>query len=75
MNDLQQILDKYLNEQLVHIVISNPRSREIPSKINFRPVLMKGNLVFQASEYREKKVFHKNYSAKEAAAEVMERIL
>ena len=50
MNDLQQILDKYLNEQLVHIVISNPRSREIPSKINFRPVLMKGNLVFQASE-------------------------
>ena len=75
MNDLQQILDKYLNEQLVHIVISNPRSREIPSKINFRPVLMKGNLVFQASEYREKKVLHKNYSAKEAAAEVMERIL
>ena len=55
MNDLQQILDKYLNEQLVHIVISNPRSREIPSKINFRPVLMKGNLVFQASEYREKR--------------------
>lgn len=75
MNDLQQILDKYLNEQLVHIIISNPRSREIPSKINLRPVLMKGNLVFQASEYREKKVFHKNYSAKEAAAEVMERIL
>ena len=75
MNDLQQILDKYLNEQLVHIVISNPRSREIPSKINFRPLLMKGNLVFQASAYREKKVFHKNYSAKEAAAEVMERIL
>lgn len=75
MNDLQQILDKYLNEQLVHIVISNPRSREIPSKINFRPVLMKGNLVFQASEYQEKKVFHKNYSAKEAADEVMERIL
>ncbi len=75
MNDLQQMLDKYLNEQLIHIIISNPRSREIPSKINFRPVLMKGNLVFQASEYQGKKVFHKNYSAKEAAFEVMERIL
>lgn len=72
MSELKQVLDKYLNNQLIHMIISNPRNRDQAAKINLRPVMMKNNLVFQASEYQEKKVFHKNYSHKEAALAVLE---
>ncbi len=72
MSELKQVLDKYLNNQLIHMIISNPRNRDQAAKINLRPVMMKNNIVFQASEYQEKKVFHKNYSHKEAALAVLE---
>ena len=70
MKDLHQFLDKYLNEQLQRMIISNPRNGEIASKIIIRPVLVKSALSFQASKYFEKKVFHKNYTKEEAAAEI-----
>lgn len=74
MEDLRQLLDKYLNEQLQRIIISNPRHGESASKLTIRPVLVKNALSFQASEYQEKKVFHKNYTRAEAAAEIENRM-
>lgn len=74
MEDLRQLLDKYLNEQLQRIIISNPRHGESASKLTIRPVLVKNALSFQASEYQEKKVFHKNYTRAEAAAEIESRM-
>ncbi|MCI8484238.1 MAG: SAM-dependent methyltransferase [Lachnospiraceae bacterium] len=72
MKELQELLYKYLNEKLTGLTISGPRDRKRPSKISVRPVQIKEELRFQASIYQEKKVFHKNYSQKEAVAEVME---
>ena len=74
MKDLRQLLDKYLNEQLNRIIISNPRHREDAVKIILRPVLLKNSLSFQASEYYGKKVFHKNCAREEAAAEIERRM-
>ncbi len=74
MKELHQLLEKYLNEQLIHMVLSGPRHRESAARILIRPVLIKNNLVFQASEYQEKKVFHRNYSKGEAAVEIENRI-
>lgn len=74
MIELHQLVEKYFNEQLVHAVISGPRRRESAARIVFRPVLIKNSLVFQASEYREQKVFHRNYSMEEAAAEIEKQI-
>ena len=72
MKELQHLLEKYLNEQLIHLIISNPRSRASARKITFRPIMIKGRLSFQASEYRENKVFHKNYGKEEGAAGILE---
>ena len=63
---LQELLHKYLNENLNKIVISNPRDRKKAVKVSLRPVLLKNALAFQASEYLGNKVYHKNYSKEEA---------
>ena len=66
MEGLQELLHKYLNENLNKIVISNPRDRKKAVKVSLRPVLLKNALAFQASEYLGNKVYHKNYSKEEA---------
>lgn len=72
MEELQELLYKYLNENLVQMIISNPRDREAAGKIHLRPVLVKEHLVFQASEYRGNKVYHKNLSNTRAAAQILD---
>lgn len=57
-----QRLIPFLNKKLVQIVMSSPRTRGGIMKIQIRPVLLKDRLMFQASEYSEKKVQHKNMS-------------
>ena len=71
MEELQELLYKYLNQSLVQIIISNPRNREVAGKIHLRPVLVKEELVFQASEYKEKKVYHKNLVREDAIQQVV----
>ena len=72
MEELQELLYKYLNQSLVQMIISNPRNRENAGKIHLRPVLVKDELVFQASEYKEKKVYHKNLTKEEAVEQVLQ---
>lgn len=74
MEELREILYKYLNEKLVQITISNPRNREAVGKIHLRPVLVKDKIVFQASEYKDKKVYHKNLSREDAVERIMEQM-
>ncbi|MEG0961358.1 MAG: SAM-dependent methyltransferase [Lachnospiraceae bacterium] len=71
MEKLQELLYKYLNENLVQMIISNPRNREKAGKINLRPVLVKDVLMFQASEYQDKKVYHSNWNQKKTAEQVV----
>lgn len=71
MEELQKLLYKYLNQSLVQIIISNSRNREVAGKIHLRPVLVKEELVFQASEYKEKKVYHKNLVREDAIQQVL----
>ena len=71
MEQLRELLYKYLNQNLVQIIISNPRNREAAGKIHLRPVLVKDELVFQASEYKEKKVYHKNLTREEAVSQML----
>lgn len=55
-----QRLRSFLNKELVQIIMSNPRTKGGIVKIQIRPVLLKDKLMFQASEYYEKKVQHRN---------------
>ena len=66
MEGLRELLERYFNEDLRKMVISNPRNREKAAKISLRPVLLKGGLAFQASEYLGNKVYHQNFPSQEA---------
>ncbi len=59
---IHQIIDEYCDRELTQIIISNSTRPEEIKKVTIRPVLMKQELVFQASEYRGTKVFHENYT-------------
>ena len=71
MEKVEELLDKYLNEKLVQLIISNPRTGAEAVKISLRPVLLKGKLIFQAGIQQEKKVFHKNMPLQEAAETIL----
>ena len=71
MEELREVLYKYLNEELVRLTISNPRSKTEAAKISLRPVLLGGKLVFQASIRQDKKVLHQNFDRQEAVEEIV----
>jgi SAM-dependent methyltransferase len=56
---------KYLDEALLRIVVSNPVGKEGISKVKIRPLRLKGDVVFQAEELIGNQAFHKNLSAME----------
>ena len=65
---LKNALDFFLNEHLIQIILSNPCSQEGPAKSKIRPLLLKGELVFQAQEQVGKQAFHQNLSRSQAEA-------
>lgn len=71
MEELREVLYKYLNEELVRLTISNPRSKTEAAKISLRPVLLGGKLVFQASIQQDKKVLHQNFNRQETVEEIV----
>lgn len=64
---LIRIAETYLDEDLLRIVISNPVTKQEISKVKIRPLMLKGNLLFQAEELAGTQAFHKNLSAEECA--------
>ena len=60
MEELKTALASLLSEKLYQIILSNPRQKESAFKIKIRPVLVKGQLFFQKTVYKETKVFHEN---------------
>ena len=70
MEQWKTIIEKYLDEKLVQMILSNPRTKDGSKKIQIRPMMLKGQLIFQASEYKNNQVFHHNLSAQEVPARV-----
>ena len=51
MDFLINKINAHLDEQLIKITISNPRKAEEIKKYSIRPVLVKGQLLFQNAAY------------------------
>lgn len=58
-------ISENLNIDFIDMVLSNPPKGSELIKVKVRPVLIKGNLLYQASEYRGKQIFHTNYKKEE----------
>lgn len=72
MEELKAILEKYLNEELEMIILSGPRKGREEGKTRIRPVLLKGQLRFQAETFRGPKAFHENLTAEETKIRIPE---
>lgn len=70
MQDLKELLYKYITQALHQAVLSNPRTKADAAKIHLRPVELKGRIIYQASEYKENKVYHHNLTRDEAVARI-----
>lgn len=62
---IETMLEYFINEKLIQIIISNPTNKEDLQKVKIRPMLLKGKLVYQAEEFTPKQAFHKNMSETE----------
>lgn len=67
---LHEICDKYIDENMEQLIISNSYTKQDTVKIKVRPLLLHSNMVFQASEYTATQVFHHNYTK----AELLEQL-
>ena len=72
MMNIEQLLTTYINEQLHRIIMSNAKTGEGPSKAKVRPVMMKGELMYQCTETHGPKEIHKNYDKKGIIAYICE---
>lgn len=72
MDNILDILHDSINIDLIDIIISNSVNKEEISKVKIRPILKKDELIFQASEYKGKKIFHTNYSKEELIEQIIQ---
>lgn len=70
MDELRELLENILNEDLEQVVLSDSRNRERGNKVRIRPVLLKGELLFQETLYRGTQVFHTNLTGLEAVERI-----
>lgn len=71
MEELKALLDELVNHNLAKLILSNPTETDKGSKVSVRPLILKGELCFQETLYRENKVFHYNATV----GEIIERLL
>ena len=72
MNELKKFIGEIINTDLKDITISGVRGTCEAAKIKIRPVILKGNVVYQATSYVESKVLHANYEAQELASKLLD---
>lgn len=65
MTDIREFLDKYVNEELERILVSNARSTSPASRLQIRPVLVKGSILYQVTSMEGTKAIHNNYRKEE----------
>lgn len=63
MEEYREIFRQTLNEKLIQITLSNTRDASRAEKVRIRPVIIRGNLVFQETRCIGTQVFHKNLEA------------
>ena len=71
---LQEMLQVFLNEYLEMIILSNPVAGEPVGKVKIRPVTLKGEVIFQAEEFKGNQAFHRNLCAAETMAYVQDSL-
>ena len=70
----RETFSTYIDADLKEMIFSNARVKENVTKIKVRPILLKDKLVFQASSFKGKQVFHENLTKEELLETGIERM-
>ena len=72
--ELKELLDKCINDRLIDLTISGQKvkNEEAAMRVKIRPVQLKDEVKYQASEFVGKKVLHANYSEEEIKIRITE---
>lgn len=70
MEQLKNAFLQSINEQLLLVIISNPRKKDGVTKIKIRPLLMKGNICYQEESFMNNQAFHKNITEEELISNI-----
>ncbi|MDF2484859.1 MAG: hypothetical protein K0R46_1027 [Herbinix sp.] len=62
---ISKIFNDIVDIDLLQVVISNSVDKDKITKVKIRPVIIKKELLYQASEYIGQQIFHSNYSKNE----------
>ncbi|MCM1253117.1 MAG: SAM-dependent methyltransferase [Clostridium sp.] len=68
--ELSQLLTDTVNRGLYQMILSNAREKDKAFKVKIRPVMVRGEVLFQETVYQGVKVFHTNYKDAEMAARI-----
>ena len=71
---LKEVLGEFLNERLERLILSSPAEKNGLQKVKIHPLLLRGELAFQAEEQRGAQAFHRNMDRDGAAAYVIEML-
>ena len=74
MEELRTLLKDNLNKEFIAAVLSNPRDKELATKVKVRPLLHKDQLIFQVETFRNNQAFHENLNAEEAVERLYEHM-
>jgi SAM-dependent methyltransferase len=69
---ITKIFEDTIGIDLVQAIISNSSDKSRITKVKLRPVMVKKELLFQASEYIGQQIFHSNYTKQELMTKLPE---
>lgn len=72
MDELTKLLQENLDQEFISAVLSAPRDKNGVSKVKVRPVLKRGELVFQLESFRGNQAFHENLSGEDARERILQ---
>ena len=72
--ELKELLDKCINDRLIDLTISGQKvkNEEDVMRVKIRPVRLKDEIKYQASEFVGRKVLHTNYSEEDIKTRITE---
>lgn len=71
----QSFLENHINDQLIQIIMSNPRNKQVPyKKIIVKPFIKNEVLQFQFESFTATQAFHENYDTAQTVTKLLELI-
>ena len=72
MDKVRELCRKQLGKELYQIIISNPKGKKEITKVKIRPTIIKEELLYQISEWKNNQIFHKNMDKEQTVEKVAE---